>query len=274
MQPKPFVSIGLPVYNAENIIARCIESLLNQTFKDFELIISDNCSSDATEAICKDYANIDSRIKYIRQPINVGMIPNFNLVLEQAQSKYFMWAAADDIRDHIFLEKAVQILKTNDDCVVVLSHFQIFDYKNNNIVNKITPSSYCHDLSFMRLNRVIEDLHPNLMYGLFKVSSNKSDFFLESIDWTDILWVARVVTRGKYYIIPEVLYTIGINGSKRRPYSLEGKYLTLSKFRKEYKKILKRCNPPFIFYLKQIIKLYTITNKSMKIVNKEILSTS
>jgi glycosyltransferase involved in cell wall biosynthesis len=90
------VSIGLPVYNGERFIKNAINSILSQTFTDFELIISDNASTDATQEICEEYANKDKRIKYIRQPTTVSMVDNFINVLHLAQADCFMWATHDD----------------------------------------------------------------------------------------------------------------------------------------------------------------------------------
>ena len=75
MSAVPRLSIGLPVYNGENFLAESIESLLGQSYEDFELIISDNASTDGTEDICRSYAQQDSRIRYIRQPHNIGLRP-------------------------------------------------------------------------------------------------------------------------------------------------------------------------------------------------------
>lgn len=111
----PFVSIGLPVFNGEEYIRESIDSLLSQTFKDFELIISDNASSDATEKICRDYEAKDKRIKYFRQTENIGSVKNFTFVREKgAQSKYFMWAAHDDYWDKNWLEVLLANIKPND----------------------------------------------------------------------------------------------------------------------------------------------------------------
>lgn len=93
---RPVVSIGMPVYNGERFIRDALNSLLAQTFTDFELIISDNASTDATGSICRDYAKQDSRIRYIRQHENLGVLPNFQFVLNEARGEYFMWAACDD----------------------------------------------------------------------------------------------------------------------------------------------------------------------------------
>ena len=91
------VSIGMPVYNGAQYIREALDSLLTQTFTDFELIISDNASTDATQSICEEYARRDLRIRYVRQSENKGALANFQFVLEQAQGEFFMWAAADDL---------------------------------------------------------------------------------------------------------------------------------------------------------------------------------
>lgn len=93
---RPRVSIGMPVYNEERFIRAGLDSLLAQTFEDFELIVSDNASSDATFRICQEYAQLDRRIVLHRNESNVGPVPNFNVVLSMARAPYFMWAAADD----------------------------------------------------------------------------------------------------------------------------------------------------------------------------------
>lgn len=92
----PTVSIGMPVYNGAKYIREAVDSLLAQTFTDFELIISDNASIDATQAICEEYARRDPRTRYMRQSENKGALANFQFVLDQARGEFFMWAAADD----------------------------------------------------------------------------------------------------------------------------------------------------------------------------------
>ena len=109
----PKVSIGMPVYNGERYIRPAIESLLAQTFTDFELIISDNCSTDNTKAICLEYMAKDSRIKYKQQQQNNGALSNFMFVLHESSGEYFMWAAADDYWSHNWLELLIADLKEN-----------------------------------------------------------------------------------------------------------------------------------------------------------------
>ena len=109
----PEVSIGLPVYNGELFLKKALDSLLNQTYSNFELIISDNNSTDSTQKICEEYAKNDKRICYICQEKNIGAFSNFSFVLSKAQGKYFMWAAVDDYWDDNFLQKNLDILQQN-----------------------------------------------------------------------------------------------------------------------------------------------------------------
>jgi glycosyltransferase involved in cell wall biosynthesis len=119
---RPRVSIGLPVYNGEEYLRKCLNSILAQTYQDFELIISDNASLDGTEAICREYASRDSRIRYYRNSENLGANPNFNRTVELAQGDYFKWMAYDDILAPTYLARCVEVLEQNP--TVVLCHTQ------------------------------------------------------------------------------------------------------------------------------------------------------
>ena len=107
---RPRVTIGLPVYNGQNYLEQAIRSILDQTYTDFRLIISDNASTDDTPRICEKYAQQDSRIELHRQTQNVGAAPNFNRVFELSNSEYFKWAAHDDALAPDFLKRCVERL--------------------------------------------------------------------------------------------------------------------------------------------------------------------
>src|SRR5262245_52473779 len=93
---SPTVSIGLAVYNGGQYLAQAIESILGQSYADFELIISDNASTDETETICRSYVARDERIRYSRNATNIGGARNENLTTTLARGRYFRWAAHDD----------------------------------------------------------------------------------------------------------------------------------------------------------------------------------
>jgi glycosyltransferase involved in cell wall biosynthesis len=114
----PTVTIGIPVYNGANFLGAAIESILAQSYSDFELLISDNASTDATQDICCSYARCDPRIRYIRQPKNVGAARNHNILVESSESRYFKWAAHDDVIAPDFLATCVEALERNPNCVL------------------------------------------------------------------------------------------------------------------------------------------------------------
>jgi glycosyltransferase involved in cell wall biosynthesis len=120
MNAVPRLSIGLPVYNGENFLAESLEALLCQSFEDFELIISDNASTDETTAICRRYGQQDSRIRYLRQPRNIGCASNHNFLVGQARGALFKWASHDDLYARDLLERCVDALDEYPH--VVLAH--------------------------------------------------------------------------------------------------------------------------------------------------------
>jgi glycosyltransferase involved in cell wall biosynthesis len=112
------ITIGLPVYNGANYLGKTIESILAQTFTDFELVISDNASTDVTEQICQEYAKYDRRIRYVRQHTNLGAAANHNVLVHMSESPYFKWAAHDDVLAPNFLAVCMDILERNPEVVV------------------------------------------------------------------------------------------------------------------------------------------------------------
>ena len=119
--PEPILSIGMPIFNSEKTLKAVIESLLCQSFGSFELIISDNNSTDGTSEICQEYASIDPRIIYIRQATNIGPARNFQYVFERATRKYFLWAAGDDLRSVDFLKENIEYLESHANYVASTS---------------------------------------------------------------------------------------------------------------------------------------------------------
>ena len=117
MTSNPKLTIGMPVYNGELFIKKAIESVLAQTFTDFELIISNNSSTDSTEEICQDFVNKDNRIQLYTQEKNIGIHRNFNFLLSKAKGEYFAWAAVDDYLDNDFMEKNLKILESDKSVV-------------------------------------------------------------------------------------------------------------------------------------------------------------
>ena len=114
----PLVSIGVPIYNEERFLAEALSALAEQSYRNLEIIISDNASTDQSEKIGRDAARRDSRIEYMRQTSNVGSAANFELVRARAKGRYFMWAAGHDIWSPQLVEKAVQLMESEPSVVL------------------------------------------------------------------------------------------------------------------------------------------------------------
>jgi glycosyltransferase involved in cell wall biosynthesis len=124
MSQVPRLSIGIPVYDGENYLAELLDCLLKQTFRDFEIVISDNASTDRTAEICSDYANRDGRIRYVRNERNIGAARNFNRVFELARAPYFKWTAHDDFYHPTYLERCLEAIEQDPE--VVLCHSGVY----------------------------------------------------------------------------------------------------------------------------------------------------
>lgn len=123
----PRVTIGLPVYNGEDFLQSTLNAILNQTYTDFELIISDNASTDGTEAICTAVAARDGRVRYVRNATNIGAAPNYNRLVELARGEYFRWNAHDDPVAPTHLERSVAALRSHPDAAVVYARTILID---------------------------------------------------------------------------------------------------------------------------------------------------
>src|SRR5436853_1090902 len=125
--PLPRLTIAVPVYNGQRFLSRTLDAMLAQTFRDFELIITDNGSTDATEQICREYAQPDARIWYERSGKNLGVVQNFNRGIALARGEYFHWQAADDQADPTLLEKCIAVLDADPSVVLAFARTRIID---------------------------------------------------------------------------------------------------------------------------------------------------
>lgn len=168
---KQMISIGMPVYNGEKYIKEALDSLLSQTYRDFELIISDNASTDSTQSICESYAIKDKRIRYIRQKNNIGPAANFKYVLDQASSEYFMWAAHDDIWSNNWIEVLLDELIKNRLAVGVYGQLIHIDEESNVYNHKANNKNLNYKGALRKLAYYIEPESlgkANLFYSIFR----------------------------------------------------------------------------------------------------------
>lgn len=216
----PKVSIGLPVYNGERFITGALDTLLSQNFTDFELIISDNASTDGTEAICRQYAARDARIRYVRQSENRGAIANFQFVLDAAVGSYFMWAAADDRQKPEFVETMVRILDDNPSFAGAMSDVENHDEDGTllfiSMLDDIRVDKVKANWENVRL-RFFRNPTSNVffaIYGLFKreilfgIEINYKNI-LRNVSSSEVPFLAQISLRGEIASIgtPLKIYT-------------------------------------------------------------------
>lgn len=164
----PQVSIGMPVYNGEKFLKQSLNSLLSQNFVNFELIISDNASTDKTEKICKEYSSQDKRIKYIRQAKNLGSHQNFNFVLQESQGEYFMWAAVDDQWSPNFISLLLEALEKKKEAAGAFPPYQWIEEETGNILDGVWTCNYESNNAFIRLVKFIWHYRDTCIYGLMR----------------------------------------------------------------------------------------------------------
>ena len=131
---KPTLSIGLPVYNGERYLSKTLDSLLGQDFEDFELVISDNGSSDQTEAICRDFAQRDHRIRYLRSDENRGATWNFRRVFEMSEGEFFKYAAYDDECYPTMVRRCMEVFQSDDPTVALVYTLSEKIDENSNVI--------------------------------------------------------------------------------------------------------------------------------------------
>ncbi|MFH1619525.1 MAG: glycosyltransferase family A protein [bacterium] len=212
--PGPKVSIGMPVYNGESRVRHALDSLLAQSFADFELIISDNASTDKTAAICGEYAGNDRRIQFHRQAVNKGSSHNFDFVLQQARGEYFMWAAHDDAWDTFFLEKILREFTESDSSVVAVACEA--QYTINSQKQPFFPEGgYFYDRRMespaVRMKYMLKYNYGNLFYSIYRRNSLFIDqktklSALSPVSLNEIAFFLLVAAAGNWRVIPDVMF--------------------------------------------------------------------
>lgn len=204
---SPIVSMGMPVYNGERYLQQALDSLLNQTFTEFELIISDNASTDRTFEICYAYAQTDERVRLLQNEVNAGAAANYNKVFAVARGRYFKWAAADDVCAPTFLKRCVGILQ--DDPSIILA------YPKTTIINqegrKVKPyDDGLHLKSKSASGRFLQFMYCvgecNAVFGLVRADVLKKTRLIGSYIGSDVCLLAELSLLGRFYEIPEYLF--------------------------------------------------------------------
>ncbi|HEX2437838.1 MAG TPA: glycosyltransferase family 2 protein [Methylomirabilota bacterium] len=201
---RPRASVGMPVFNRAASVARGIESVLAQTFPDFELIVSDNASSDGTEPICRRYAAQDPRIRYTRHPATISGLDNFRFVLDTARAPYFMWLPADDYVLPRLLELAVAVLDTRPDVVCAVPGAEFLEADGS---RRPAPGSFpLLGEPLDNICRYLADPMDNSrFYGLYRRDLLRAVLPAEAYYGFDWVVAAGTLLHGKHVELPELL---------------------------------------------------------------------
>lgn len=207
MPEVPIVSIGMPVYNGEEFLSEALDSILEQTFKDFELIISDNASTDQTESICRTYAAKDSRIRFVRNETNLGASINYKTVFRLAKGRYFRWAPADDLFAPESLEVCVKTLNKHPEAVLCYPKTTLIDergevirlYEDNLHLPMSSPVE--------RFRRVLKQIGlANCLYGLIRREALGKTALLGNYPGADIVLILELSLLGQFIEVPRPLF--------------------------------------------------------------------
>ena len=210
MSPEkmPCVSVGVPVYNGEAYLGEALDCVLAQSFDDFEVIISDNASTDRTGDICREYALKDSRIRYVRHSENFGGAFNNNHVVELSCGKYFKWAHHDDLIAPEFLKRCVDVLENAPSHVVLCYPKTTIIDQNGAEMSKYQDNL---DIRFEKPQDRIRHLFFNIGLchaglGLIRMSALKKTRLIGNFPHADVVLLYELSLQGEFWEVPEYLF--------------------------------------------------------------------
>jgi glycosyltransferase involved in cell wall biosynthesis len=204
---KPRIAIGMPVYNGERYIESAILSILDQTYTEFDFIISDNASTDRTQEICLAFAAQDSRIHYHRNATNLGAAPNYNRVFQLSSHEYFKWADYDDLLAPEFLYKCIEAMDRYQDVVVCFPSARLIDDSGTVLGDHHFKSDTSSPDARIRFRNLA--LYPDMAYqvsGVIRSSVIQKTALHGSYPSSDLVLLAELSLHGRFYEIPEPLF--------------------------------------------------------------------
>lgn len=204
---RPRVSIGIPVYNGGELFREALDSLVAQSFGDFELIIADNASTDGTESVAREYVTRDRRVRYSRNETNIGLSGNYNRLLHMSQGEYFKWAPADDMCCPTYVERCVEVLEQDPRVVLAYPKTRFVDRERRPLGIEDPGWHLVADSPAQRLRYVIFHSHwVNSVTGLIRRSALKKTRLLPDYPGGDFRLLGELSLLGKFYEIPEYLF--------------------------------------------------------------------
>lgn len=226
---NPRVSIGIPVFNGSRYLPDALDSILGQTYKDFEVVICDNASTDDTAEICRSYAARDQRIRYYRNVRNLGAAANFNRCFELAVGEYFKWAAHDDLIAAEFLDKAVLALDENPDAVLAHALVEMIDEQGSSL-GIYDPSRLGTDAARAsdRFWGRLRECWCKEAFGLIRSNALARTGRIGAYGDADRALVAELTLLGRLITIPEPLFMNREHSSRYTRTAIYNPYQNLS----------------------------------------------
>ncbi len=204
---RPRVTVGVPVYNAEAFLEHTLDSLLAQTFDDFEIIVSDNGSTDRTEEICRTYAATHPRIRYHRHEVNRGAAWNHNRLFELARGEFFKWNSADDLCAPEFLARCVAALDDQPGAVLACANILEIDEHGQPLGSRVTPDEVVSDDPVTRFARHAELDHLCIhIYGVIRTDILRQTDRIGSYTDSDRVLLAHLALFGRFVVLPDTLF--------------------------------------------------------------------
>ena len=205
----PLVSIGVPVFNGENGLAKALSALLNQDYQNLEIIISDNASTDSTKKICNEFLIKYKNIRYYRNEKNLGSVDNFNKLVQLAMGKYFMWAAHDDLREKNYVSSCVEKLeKASDSAVLCQSYTKTFIQGSDDILCINTLDSFEGVIGPINQYReTLKHFPATAIYGLYRLSAMRKTKLFQKTIATDLAFIQELSAYGQFIQVKKPLFT-------------------------------------------------------------------
>jgi glycosyltransferase involved in cell wall biosynthesis len=203
---RPPLTIGLPVYNGEKYLRQSLDTLLAQSFGDFELIIADNASTDGTAGICREYAARDSRVRYIRHPRNIGSSPNHCFVVDEARGELFKWASDDDLYADDLLRRCVGALAEHPEAVLAHSWTVVIDESGRTIKTAAYDLGTDSPSPPQRFAGLLFASGGDDFYGVMRTAVVRRIVPQGSYHHSDRSIVVRLALQGPFYQVPGWLY--------------------------------------------------------------------
>jgi glycosyltransferase involved in cell wall biosynthesis len=200
------LGIGLPVHNGERYLREALDSLLQQSFTDYELVIVDNASTDGTPAIALEYAERDSRIRYHRNAENVGAARNFNLAFELTSGRYFKWAADDDLMRPSFLERCVAALEAEPRSVLAYPKARIIDERGEPVADYDPGFATDAQRASARFASMLTEHKCFQIFGVIRRDALEQTRLIGLHAHGDGVLLAHLALLGSFVEIPEFLF--------------------------------------------------------------------